>query len=183
MMAVKKKRGRPPKKKAVEKKPEGRPTIYSLELSDSICSRLAQGESMRSVSRDNSMPCMATMFRWLRLKPEFLEHYERAKEESADALVDEMIDIADDGVNDWMEKLDKNQQPVGWQLNGEHVQRSRLRLDTRKWIASRLKAKKYGDKIENTVLGDEEKPLQVKGTIDPKQIAEQIKDVLTSGSE
>lgn len=128
--------------------PAGRPTLYTPELADVICERLANGESMRSVSRDPDMPASATLFKWLRVHPEFAEQYARAKQESADALVDEILDIADDGTNDWMERLDRDGQPIGWQLNGEHVQRSRVRIDSRKWIASKLKPKKYGDRIE-----------------------------------
>lgn len=93
------------------------------------------------------MPAMDTVFRWLREKPEFSEQYVKAKQESADALVEEMMDIADDGSNDWMVRHGKDGEE-SWQLNGEHVQRSRLRLDTRKWIASKLKPKKYGDKLD-----------------------------------
>lgn len=103
------------------------------------------------------MPCVATVFNWFRKYPEFLEQYARAKQESADAFIEEMQDIADDGTNDWMERHNADGKSVGWQLNGEHVQRSRLRIDTRKWIASKLKPKKYGDKIE--LAGDPSAPL------------------------
>lgn len=102
---------------------------------------------MRSVCRDESMPSARTLFTWMRVHPEFLQQYTRAKEESADALSDEMIDIADDGSNDWMERKNAEGENIGWQVNGEHVQRSRLRVETRKWIASKLKPKKYGDKL------------------------------------
>jgi hypothetical protein len=131
----------------------GRPTDYTEELADSICERLAAGESMRSVSRDKGMPASCTMFRWLRIHPVFREQYEKAKVESADALVEEIMDIADDGTNDWMENLDHNGEKVGtgWKLNGEHIQRSRLRVDARKWAASKLKPKKYGEKIQQEV--------------------------------
>ena len=61
----------------------GRPTLYSLELADNICERLGNGESMRSVCRDNSMPCMQTIWRWLREKTEFNEQYVLATEERA----------------------------------------------------------------------------------------------------
>lgn len=127
--------------------PAGRPTDYSEELADQICARLAEGESMRSISVDDTMPAMTTLFRWLREKPEFRQQYEKAKEEAADALTEEMLDIADDASNDWMVRHGKDDQE-SWQLNGEHVQRSRLRIDTRKWIASKLKPKKYGEKLE-----------------------------------
>lgn len=137
----------------------GRPSKYTPELADRICSQLASGDSLRTVCKDDSMPCVASVFNWLRTYPEFLAQYTRAKEEAADAFVEEMLDISDDGRNDWMEKLGKDGEPIGWQLNGEHVNRSRLRVDTRKWIASKLKPKKYGDKVALT--GPEGGPLAV----------------------
>lgn len=138
----------------------GRPTLYTVELADLICERLANGESMRSVCRDESMPAMSSVFKWLREIPQFSQQYAKAKEESADALVEDMLDIADDGTNDWMEKHDKDGENIGWQLNGEHIQRSKLRVDVRKWAASKLKAKKYGDKLE--LAGDADNPIPVK---------------------
>jgi hypothetical protein len=76
------------------------------------------------------MPCEATVFNWLKAFPEFLEQYARAKEECADALADEMLDIADDAAK---------------AASGDPIPGARLRIDTRKWIASKLKPKKYGD--------------------------------------
>jgi hypothetical protein len=112
--------------------PAGRPTDYTPELATRICADIALGYSLRTISKEESMPCVATVFNWLRIHPEFLEQYTRAKEEQADALAEDMLDIADDGTNDWMERTDKEGQPLGWQINGEHVQRSRLRIETRK---------------------------------------------------
>lgn len=137
----------------MEERKVGRPTIYSPELAEKICEMLASGISMRTVSKDESMPAMATMFRWIREKPEFKEQYERAKEESTDALAEDLIDIADDGTNDWMEKHGKDGEQIGWTLNGEHVQRSRLRVDARKWLMAKMKPKKYGEKIDMTTNG------------------------------
>jgi hypothetical protein len=94
------------------------------------------------------MPDKATIFNWFRAFPDFLDQYTRAKEESADALADDILEISDDARNDWMEKHGK--EDAGWIANGEHVQRSRLRVEARKWIASKLKPKKYGDKIEHS---------------------------------
>jgi hypothetical protein len=90
---------------------------------------------------------MSTVFKWIRTIPEFSQQYDKAKAESADSLAEEILDIADDGTNDWMERNGKDgeKQTV---FNTEHVQRSRLRVDARKWIASKLKPKKYGDKTE-----------------------------------
>jgi hypothetical protein len=126
----------------------GRPSSYTKELADRICARLAAGESMRTVCKDEDLPSAQTLFSWMRVYPEFLEQYARAKEESADALVEETLDIADNGTNDWMEKNNAEGDCIGYTLNGEHVQRSRLRVETRKWMASKLKPKKYGEKVQ-----------------------------------
>lgn len=130
---------------------KGRPTKYTQSLADKICQELAQGKSMRTVCNPDSMPSMQTVFSWLRTKQDFLEQYTRAKEESADALIEEMLDIADDGSNDLMTIVKGNS---SYEIeNKEVTNRSRLRVDTRKWIASKLKPKKYGDKLDMTTNG------------------------------
>jgi len=143
------------------KHPGGRPTKYTQELADEICSQLSDGDSMRTVCKPETMPDKATLFRWIRTREEFRDQYTRAKYESADALTDEMLDIADDASNDWMERHDKDDKKTGWQLNGDHVQRSRLRIETRKWLASKLKPKKYGERIHQKISGDEANPLTI----------------------
>ena len=140
-------------KEKKEKGEPGRPARYTQELADRFCGELAKGRSMHSICKEDWTPARSTIFKWLREVDGFTDQYEKAKEESADYLVEEMLDIADNGNNDWMEKLGKDGQDIGYQLNGEHVQRSRLRLDTRKWVASKLKAKKYGDKITTEHTG------------------------------
>lgn len=125
----------------------GRPTTYSKELADKICFELAQGRSLRTVCLDDEMPAGSTVFKWLSEIKEFSEQYARAKQESADAMAEEILDIADDGTNDWMtiytDKGNAKEVP-----NNEVLQRSRLRVDTRKWLMSKMKPKKYADKSE-----------------------------------
>lgn len=129
----------------------GRPSDYTEELCDRICAELAEGKSLRTVCIPDEMPSTVTVFAWMRKHPEFLNRYARAKEESADALFEETIDIADDGTNDWMTDNDKDN--AGYKLNGENIQRSRLRVDTRKWMMSKMRPKKYGDKITTEHTG------------------------------
>ena len=148
--------------------PAGRPSDYTQEMADRICERLAEGISLRSVCLDEEMPCKSTVFKWLREIPGFSDQYARAKEESADAFVEDMLDIADDGRNDWMEQLDKDGDAIGWRENGEAISRSRLRVDTRKWIASKLKAKKYGDKQHVEHSGNVTLESLVNGSLQPK---------------
>lgn len=134
-------------------KEKGRPTDYTMELADSICERLANGESMRSVCRDESTPAMTTIFRWLREKEDFKQQYAIATEERAEAFVEDMVDIADNATNDWMKSNGEGNE--GYKLNGESIQRSKLRVDTRKWAASKMKPKKYGDKIQQEIIPGE----------------------------
>lgn len=141
---------------------------YSLEIADLICARIAEGESLRSICRDEGMPAKGSVFRWLRVHPEFAANYDRAIEARSDAHIEEILDIADDGTNDWMAVADKDGSQTAWRVNGEHIARSRLRVDTRKWVASKMKPKKYGDKLD---LGTDGGPLQVL-IVDPKRKAE-----------
>lgn len=122
---------------------------YSEAVAERICEALANGRSLRSVCRDDGMPSQTTVFRWLadeRFAP-FRERYARAREAQADAIFDEIIDIADDGSNDWMERR-REDGSVDEAVNHEHIQRSKLRIDARKWMAGKLAPKKYGDKLD-----------------------------------
>lgn len=133
--------------------PGGRPSGYNQEIAAKICERLATGKSLRTVCLDPDMPAMGTVFVWMGKHPEFKEQYAHAKEESADALAEEMFDISDDGSNDWMEAHKKNGE-IDVVLDKEHVNRSRLRVDTRKWYLSKIKPKKYGERIEQHHTGE-----------------------------
>lgn len=93
-------------------------------------------------------PVLSTVFLWIGKYPEFSEQYRLAMASRADAMFEDMIEIADDGRN-FMET------EQGEKFNSEHVQRSRLRLDTRKWMLSKMLPKKYGDKQTDEVIGNE----------------------------
>lgn len=98
------------------------------------------------------MPVQSTVFKWLSQQPAFAEQYARAREAQADTLFDEIQDIADDGSNDFITK--KNADGTEYEaFNAEHVQRSKLRVDARKWMAGKLRPKVYGDKIEHDHTG------------------------------
>lgn len=136
-----------------------RPTDYTPELVSLICGRIAEGESLRAVCRDPDMPVTSTVMLWISKYPEFTEQYAKAMEARADAMFDELLEIADDGTNDWMEKKNAEGEIVGWTLNGEHVQRSKLRVDARKWALARMSPRKYGDAVNLKHSGDKENPL------------------------
>jgi hypothetical protein len=81
-----------------------------------------------------------------------------------EALAEDILDIADNANNDWMERQGRDGQDLGWIANGENIQRSKLRVDSRKWLLSKLAPKKYGER--QVLAGDPEAPLQVVGKIE-----------------
>ena len=115
-----------------------RPSEYTQEIASAICLRLIQGESLKAICRDDSMPCNTSVYNWLEAYPEFMNQYTRARDLQADTWADELVYIAD---------------------KSEDYNKARLQIDTRKWIASKLKPKKYGDKTETTHVGDKERPV------------------------
>jgi len=133
-----------------------RPTIYTDELGAEICRRLADGESLLSICKADEMPARSTVVLWSNDKEHpFSDSYAEARLQGYQKMAEELLDIADDGSNDWMERHDPNN--PGYSFNGEHSQRSRLRLDTRKWLLAKCLPKMYGDKMELT--GKDGEPL------------------------
>jgi len=125
---------------------------YTKAIGDKICQRISEGESLRSICKDKKLPSARMVAYWLADERygDFLQQYMRAKEQQADNIFEEILEIVDDSDKD--------------------VQDRRLRMDARKWMAGKLRPKKYGDK---TILaGDEENPLAVsiieRTIVDPK---------------
>lgn len=136
------------------KRKPGRPSSYKLETANEICRRIALGESLREVLKTEGMPERCTVMTWLNRFPEFQNQYAKAREQQAECWADEIVSIADDGSNDYMERMGKNGE-TQLVVDNENVQRSRLRVDTRKWLLSKLMPKKYGDlqQIDQKISG------------------------------
>lgn len=126
-------------------RPNGRPSKYTQELADLICKRVATHTwGIQKLCRTyDDMPTAEIIRIWRLEKPQFFAQYARAKALQGDLLAEDCLDIADDDALDFKENEDGF--PV---LNHEHIQRSRVRIDTRKWLASKLVPKQYGDRIE-----------------------------------
>lgn len=135
-----------------EPKKIGRPEIYTQDLADRVCTRIAEGASMRTACKLDEMPAICTVFKWIREKPEFAKQYARATEERTEAMAEDLLDIADDGSNDLM-TIQKGNQTYEIE-NKEVTNRSRLRVDSRKWLMAKMKPKKYGDKLDLTSNGE-----------------------------
>ncbi len=97
------------------------------------------------------MPSKSTVMRWLsdEANEDFRDQYARARERQADHFADEILEIADDGHNDWMDRQVRKGVFVR-SPDHEHINRSKLRVDARKWLMSKLAPKKYGEKLELT---------------------------------
>jgi hypothetical protein len=102
----------------------GRPSKFSDKLADKICERIADGESLRAICADKNVPGKRTVMTWLSRNENFRHQYAQAREEQADFYADEIIEIAD---------------------NEADTNRARVRIDARKWKASKMAPKKYGD--------------------------------------
>ena len=129
-------------------RPRGRPSVYSQDVADEICGRLAHGESLRGICEDEHLPDHSTVIAWVvKDYNGFYNQYTRAREIQYLGMADELTDISDDGRNDWMTKTLRNGEEIEV-LNKEAVERSKLRVDTRKWILSKMLPKVYGDKVQ-----------------------------------
>jgi hypothetical protein len=110
------------------------------DIKDRICEQIAEGRSLRAICQDEGMPNKATVFRALAADAEFSDQYARARESQADALFDEVLEIAD---------------------STNQADDRRVKIDARKWMAGKLRPKVYGDKIEQTLQGPGGTPLSI----------------------
>jgi len=132
-----------------------RPSDYSPELTAVMCARMAEGVSLRSICLADDMPDKATVFRWLAAHKEFRDQYARAREARADAMAEEILEISDDDRDDSITDPESG----ATRLNAEFVARSRLKVDTRKWLMARMAPKVYGDKVTQELQGPEGGPV------------------------
>jgi len=157
-------------------KGNGRPSVYDRKIADRICALIAEGKSLRSICRADDMPARSTVHLWVLDNVDgFSDRYARAQEVRAHELVDECFAIADDAFGDVQvrEREDGSEYEV---VNHEVIQRARLRVDTRKWYASKVVPKLYGDRL--THQGDKDAPLAVADMTDQTDRAKALAQIL-----
>jgi hypothetical protein len=132
---------------APQKNPVGAPTTYNSHIAFVLCTRIAEGESLREIVKDAGMPDRSTVYDWLLRHPEFADQYARAREEQADTLADEIIAIADEQPEIIAVTDKKTGALIEHKLDGAFLQWQKNRIDARKWTAMKLKPKKYGDRM------------------------------------
>ena len=118
----------------------GRPSDYAPELAERICAELSDGRSLKRVCAEDWAPSRMTVYRWIQAHKEFSDSYARARELQAEHWADELVDLAD---------------------LADDAQKARLQIDTRKWVASKLLPKKYGERQQIEHSTDPDKPLMV----------------------
>ena len=157
----------PPAKKAAR---PGQPSAYTPELAAKVCEHIANGLSLRAIAAIPDMPATSTIMAWLDgARPEFSEQYARAREAQADKMAEDIIAIADEectmirASKHGLDGDDDGMQEVVFDTTA--VARNRLRVDARKWLASKLAPKKYGDKIQNEHTGAGGGAIEVKSTV------------------
>jgi len=119
-------------------------STYNREDGETICYALSEGHSLLSICEAMGIP-YSTAMRWEVEVPEHAKNSARAREIGCHALADGCLEIADDGRNDWMEQ--HGQDSPGWKVNGEGIQRSRLRIETRMRLLGKWLPKVYGEKL------------------------------------
>lgn len=109
----------------------GRPTDYTKDMADKICEKISGGLSLRAICAEAGMPARGTVYRWLIENADFQDQYTRARDKQADYFAEEIIEIADNA-----------------EAESAAVAKAKLQIDARKWAASKIAPKKYGDKQE-----------------------------------
>ncbi len=149
-------------------RPKGRPTKYSEAVANEICDRLADGESLLSICTDEHLPSERSVRTWAYNEDHpFSPKYARARELGYLRMADEILAIADDATLD----LSSEDEDGNARVNHEHIARSKLRVDTRKWLLSKCLPKIYGDKIMSEHTGADGGPIEVQDTEMARRVA------------
>ena len=129
-----------------------RPTTYTRARGERVCREMQAGRTLRDIEKLDDMPSRWTVCRWRRQFPQFEKAYAQAREMLHDHWADEILSIADDGSNDTYHTEEGDER-----TNHDVIQRSRLRVDTRRWLLGKLRPELYGDAV--ALRGDPERPI------------------------
>lgn len=119
---------------------------------DEIITWIGEGKTLREYSRQQDKPHWKTVYDWRREDATFELRFAHARNLGHDIIAQECLDIADNANNDWMERQGSEGQSIGWQANGDHIQRDKLRIETRLKLLAKWD-KRYADKTVNEHTG------------------------------
>jgi hypothetical protein len=118
------------------------PSTYTDELAAEICDRLSAGEPLAVICRDEHMPARRTVSDWRRAHPEFGAAFLEARDEGYDSIAQDCLEIADDGRRDYARDEDGHEV-----VDHDHIQRAKLRVETRLKLLAKWDPRRYGDKV------------------------------------
>lgn len=141
------------------RRPRGRPTTYTPEIAQHICDRIADGEPLRQICREEGMPAWRTVYQWLAAHDDFYARFMRARDIGCDAIAEDSMAIVDEPP----ERGPDGKVDPGW------VNLQRIRAEHRLKLLAKWHPKRYGDKVDVNHGGQPENPLtlllqQVQGT-------------------
>jgi len=120
---------------------------FTQKIADEICKRIADGQSLYTICADSHMPARGTVLNWLTQKDKYIgfdDQYARARRKQADAYAEQIVDIAD---------------------NEKDPQKAKVRIDARKWVAGKLRPKKYSDRMKLEHMGEDGGPVKASLTV------------------
>jgi hypothetical protein len=135
----------------------GRPSEYNEKIARKICEYIVNGVSLRTICKKPGFPVLSTIFCWLEKHKEFAEQYARARNLQAEIYADEIVELSDTPligkktVKGTREGLRGGKRKIDEVTVGDNVERSKLRVDARKWVAVKLLRRKYGDEKDEGV--------------------------------
>lgn len=140
-----------------------RPSDYTPETAAKICERLATGESLRSICRDEAMPSRPTIVRWLFDQAEFRSQYAQAKATGIDEIAEQAIEIADTPRTGVIETDKQNRlgEDVTEVQRRDMTEHRRLQVDTRKWYVGKVAPKIYGERVAHEHSGPDGGPIEI----------------------
>lgn len=153
------------------------PYVWTPEIEEEILGRIAKGQSVRSILKDDWLPSEPTFYKRLDEDPEFVKRYIRAREAQADAIFEQCLEIADSQEDDVVTVDGEDR------INHDVIARAKLRIDTRKWMAGKLRPKVYGDRSIVEGPGPNGEHTVNAADLSPKEIARRVAYILASGME
>lgn len=142
----------------------GRPSTYSEKTVEEICDRIADGESLRRICEDKTMPDRRTVLRWLDVHPAFAAKYARAREAQGDAMDEKILAVADACTN-------------------ETAAADRVKILAYQWRAAKLAPKKYGEKVQQELSGPNGGPIETKDVSAREVLARRLAGITTGSGK
>ncbi len=151
------------------------PTGFNEETFQTICDRMADGQGLRKICEDPEMPSRQSFLRWVEKDTGRQSRYTAAREALMDWYGEEILTIAWDDSKDTIKGKDGEPK-----CNHEWINRSRLKVDTLKFLMAKLHPKRYGDKLPETV---EDRNVQISWQKQQADPVHQIRRIILAGYE